>query len=158
MLRHSRSGEQKDFSSCRLPQSQHEIIMRHTPPPLILPESYFFLSVWWMENPAGCMNGDNISGEPWPLNRVFFNLSLNRDPRPELLYFIVQGLNFWEQYTWMWWTVFSPPEPHFSSLFSGINVFVWHPEWMGLPREVQAKDPGQGSWISGLISGEWPPI
>ena len=62
IVRNSKSGEQKDLSSCMLLWSNHDsLIIRHTPPPFFLPERCLFLSVRCVKKPGGCTDSDNVS-------------------------------------------------------------------------------------------------
>jgi hypothetical protein len=53
-----------------------------------------------VENPDGCMDGDSISGERHDSVKHEYvtvpDFSLEGVPRPEIVYFIVQGLNITE--------------------------------------------------------------
>ena len=61
-MRNSKSGEQKDLSSCMFLSSHHvTLAIRHTPPPLFLPERCLFLSARCVEKPAGCTASDCVS-------------------------------------------------------------------------------------------------
>ena len=69
-MRNSKSGEQKDLSSCMFPSSHHvSLVMRHTPPPLFLPERCLFLSARCVGKPAGCTAYDSVS----PVSHVSVN-------------------------------------------------------------------------------------
>ena len=62
IVRNSKSGEQKDLSSCMLLWSYHvSLIIRHSHPPLLLPERCLFLSARCVEKPAGCTDSDSVS-------------------------------------------------------------------------------------------------
>ena len=73
--------------------------MKHTPLSFFFPESFLFLSVRCTENPAGFVDGDSVSGESNDSVKEYDtvpDVSLEGDPRPELIYFIVQRLNISE--------------------------------------------------------------
>ena len=53
--------DRKDLSSCMFPSSHHvSLVMRHTPPPLFLPERCLFLSARCVEKPVGCTASDSV--------------------------------------------------------------------------------------------------
>jgi hypothetical protein len=73
--------------------------MKHTHPPFFFPESSLFLSARCTENLAGFMDGDSISRETCLRETVYVTIpyvSLEANPHPELVYFIIQRLNIAE--------------------------------------------------------------
>jgi hypothetical protein len=73
--------------------------MKHTPLSFFFPERSLFLSTRCTENPAAFVDGDSISGERNDSVKEYDtvpDVSLEGDPHPELIYFIVQRLNISE--------------------------------------------------------------